>query len=505
MPIAGLNDGRTTAPHLSSGSSDYQTELPISRKTFFLFLATCAALHVLSRRVVTETAGIDDVDQVLRAQLWGWGYGPQPPFYTWLTKIFLGLFGYSVVSMLLLKETLMFSIYALVYTASRQLTRSHLCGLIAAALLQANPSIAWEAHRELTHTVLASLCSVGAIALFFRLDPLRWGEYVLFGICCGLGVLAKYNFVIVWVALLLGACCVPELRPVLFNRKFLLAILLTVLVCAPNLLWQSQHRELALSSVYKLKIAAQGNWALIFRGLKKWLVDLLGQLGPMVAILVLLLGKKALRPALPLAGEKLLWRAAGWLLLIVCASIIIFRIGQVMDRYVQPLVVWVPIALVAAFREHWSQWHAKLLLAVGAFVAIAIALAAPGRVLLTDSLKKDHEVLNLPFQKFAADLRAMAQDADCIIAENHPLAGNLRFWFPTKLVIDPEVGPLFRPGPRKTLLVWHARKDDIPPPELVKFAASFTGQRDITRLQTFEELLKYHRQRSYRLGAAYLE
>ena len=173
MPSTELERGRQFSRSLPWACRETQGALPITLPQFFWFVASCCALHIILRRLVTETAGIDDVDQILRAQLWSWGYGPQPPLYTWLTKIFLGLFGYSVFSLLLLKELLIFSIYALVYAATRQVTQNHICALMAAALLQANPSIAWESHRELTHTVLASVFSTAAIYLFLRLEPRR--------------------------------------------------------------------------------------------------------------------------------------------------------------------------------------------------------------------------------------------------------------------------------------------------------------------------------------------
>ena len=485
-------------------ASETRTTSPISPTSFFLVVAACCALHAILRRLVSETAGIDDVDQVLRAQLWAWGYGPQPPLYTWLTKIFLGTFGYSVFSLLLLKEVLIFSIYALVYTVARRLTKSHAYAVVAAVLLQANPSIAWEAHRELTHTVLASVFSTAAVYCFLRLDPKRWTGYLLFGVCCGFGALAKYNFVLAWLALLLAAGCVRDLRPVIFNRKFLLSILLTLIICAPHVVWVLHHRELALQSVHKLKLAHAGDWNAVTRAFAKWLVDILGQIGPMAGVLLLLLGKNIMKPAKPVAGEKLLWISAGWILLIVSASIFSFRVGRVMDRYLQPLFVWLPVVFAAAFRRHWSRPRVIALVSLSAVCAAGVLIAAPGRVLLTEFLQK-HEVLNTPFQRLAHDLRPLAEDADCIIAEDHPLAGNLRLWFPTKLVIDPEVGPLFKPGPRKTLLVWNVGEKTSPPADLVQFATAFTGQQRLVTERTFSELLKYHRQRRIEIGVAALE
>src|SRR5438477_1645727 len=93
---------------------------PPTRAQLFLLLALCFAAQAVLRGLVSEVAGIDDVDQILRAQLWSWGYGPQPPLYTWLTKIFLGTFGYNTFALALLKETLVFGIFAFVYASTWQ-------------------------------------------------------------------------------------------------------------------------------------------------------------------------------------------------------------------------------------------------------------------------------------------------------------------------------------------------------------------------------------------------
>jgi hypothetical protein len=79
MSSTELERGRQFSRPLSWACSEAQGALPITLPQFFWFVAGCCALHVFLRRLVTETAGIDDVDQVLRAQLWSWGYGPQPP------------------------------------------------------------------------------------------------------------------------------------------------------------------------------------------------------------------------------------------------------------------------------------------------------------------------------------------------------------------------------------------------------------------------------------------
>lgn len=504
MPSGELGGSLDRSGTFSGSQPALSVAFPIATTQLLYLLLGCFALHVLLRCVVSETAGIDDVDQVLRAQIWSWGYGPQPPLYTWLTKIFLNVFGYSVFSLLLLKELLVFSIYGLVFASARQLTRSNLCAVAATALLQANFSIAWEAHRELTHTVLVSAMSVATIYFFLRLAPDRWTSYLWFGTCSGLGMLSKYNFVILWVALWLSAFSIRELRPVLLNRRMLGALFIAGVICLPHFFWVFQHRELAFSSVQKLKIATNWNWTQLAAVLGKWILAALAHIGPMLAIVALVFGQGFKRFSNATTGQTLLWRTIWWVVILVTANIILFRVTGVRDRYVQPFFVWLPILIVASLRQPVSSRRVALLLGLSVLAAGVILLVAPGRVLLTEWLRKK-EVLNTPFRKLAQDLTPAIETADCVIAENHTLAGNLRLWFPNKLVLDPEVGPLFASGSRKCLLVWNADNHPSPPAELLKFTKSFTGKDSLGPINAFQELLKYHHRRTIRLAAAEID
>src|SRR5436190_13943154 len=103
-----------TLPPTEVASEKEFSFLP-SRSQFFLLLLSYFLLHVVFRGSISEVAGIDDCDQIVRAQIWSWGYGPQGPVYTWLLKIFLEAFGYHIYSVTLLKELFIFGIYALTF------------------------------------------------------------------------------------------------------------------------------------------------------------------------------------------------------------------------------------------------------------------------------------------------------------------------------------------------------------------------------------------------------
>jgi 4-amino-4-deoxy-L-arabinose transferase-like glycosyltransferase len=130
---------------------------------------------------------------------------------------------------------------------------------------------------------------LATIDSFLRLEPERWDRYVLFGIATGLGLLSKYNFVLMFLALVLAGLCVPELRKIILNRKMLGSLAVALILCTPHLYWISQHRDLAFSSVQKLKLLEGSRWALpMARALGKWVLAIFAHLGIMLGIVLLL-------------------------------------------------------------------------------------------------------------------------------------------------------------------------------------------------------------------------
>src|SRR5882762_10917298 len=142
-------------------------------KQLFVILAAYFSLHLILRTLVSETVGFDEADELLAGQRLSWGYGPQPPLYTWLLILFTRTLGLSVFSLTLLRELILCGCYLLTYFNARTLTRSHACGVAAVVALQFCPSIAWEAQRDLTHSILASTMVMALLLIFLHLQPRR--------------------------------------------------------------------------------------------------------------------------------------------------------------------------------------------------------------------------------------------------------------------------------------------------------------------------------------------
>jgi len=480
-----------------------------SPKQFFLLLLTYFGLHLIFRTIVSESAGIDEAYQLLVGQKLQWGYGPHAPLYTWLMILFLRTFGSSEFSLTLLRELLLLGTYTLTYLNARELTRSHALGILAAVALQFHPSLVWESQRELTNSIVASTMALATLLSFLRMRPGRWGGWIAFGIFGGLTALSKYNATIFYGAMLVAAFVIPQLRQRMLNWRLAVAILISVAVVTPNALWAYAHQDLTLSLTYKFGIHESMPWFKSVQiGLVHWIVSVAAHVAPVVAVFAAILWRPIFverRLSLHSDYEKFLcYTFIG--VLAFGIVVVLFKVTEFKDRWLQPLFVATPILIVVVARDALNRTRLKILTLFALALSCIVVIAAPGRLYFTE--KRDRrDILNAPFRRFAADLKQRAQDVDFIVAGTYWVAGNLHLWFPDKPIFSSEwdlVPPdITFPG-QKCLIVWNAEGGDKTPQKVKDFAQSLSGNEE--PVPTFiEEKWKYHQHKVMRLGVMALK
>ena len=73
-------------------------------RLFALALAIFLSIHLALNLVLSGSFSPDDADQLIFSQSLAWGYYEQPPLYSWLTYLFLHLFGLTYLSYYLVKS-----------------------------------------------------------------------------------------------------------------------------------------------------------------------------------------------------------------------------------------------------------------------------------------------------------------------------------------------------------------------------------------------------------------
>ena len=409
------------------------TALPKRSTTLAIAAAALVyfALNALSLGLVTPTAEWDHAEQLILSQFPALGYNSQPPLYTWLVQALFAVTGPSLPALLALKALLLTLLVAGVAAAARELGLSPARQWIAVLGLALIPQIVWEDQRNFTHTVLVVVVAAWTLVAVLRL-PRRpdWPTYLALGLLLGLGALSKYNFGFFALGLLAAAATLPAWRRVMLSWRFAAALAMAAAVFAPHALWALSAPSAAGEGFHKLQMSAGIGWGT--------LLDLAAGLGAMLGVLLLVSplllrrGRGGGTDRAPRPGCRLLWRAAGVVLALAVALILVSGARDIKEHWLQPMLFYAPLLL--ACHAAPSGRGGRIFVALALVVLVAVSVALPGQALWADPQRPSR--LNAPYRALAADMRAAGARPELVLADSDPLAGNLRLAFPDAVVMS---------------------------------------------------------------------
>jgi hypothetical protein len=375
------------------------------------------------------------------------------------------------------------------------------------------PQIAWESHRDLTHSVLVTSVSSGFFYVMVTL--LHTGRtrcYLLLGLLLGLGALSKHNFVLFAAALLAAGLCQREVRGRLLDRRMLLAGALAGLVVLPHFLWLLDHfhpdtslttRKLALhSGMQSVMVIATGLGELVWASIRF--------LSPFWLICVLVFPTLVPRRSSGATLRHQDRRTLEWFFLMVfiilAAAIILFGVTQFKDRWMQPFLFLVPLYVFVRLQDVGGVTPGRLQM-------FACVLAIFGLLFLVAPLVQAwvapwfgmYSRLHAPFEEVAQQLREAGFRKGTIVAETTFIGGNLRLEFSTSRVLTPGARSAVQAAPQEPgqcLVVWHS-DDRLPLPPLLRPFLEETLHARLPSDQApryIDARLKRSHQRVFRIG-----
>jgi len=459
------------------GSSKRFLENP---RTALGLLAIYFAIHVILRSLISDSLQTDEAEQSFVTQVWFWGYGSQPPLYTWLQIPMFAVFGVNVFGLALLKNILLFSTYLFTYLTGREIFRETRPALLATFSLLFIILFAWESQRDQTHLVLATAVSAATlyvgVCLFQSRAPV-W--YCLLGVLAALGVLAKYNYAVMILSLWLAALSLPAVRPIILDRKLLLTIACFLLVIFPHALWAWTNPNLLFSQANKFNIPESGNF--LFASLKGAGVLLKRTfefaVGPLVIFgLVSFRAPKIAETSADRALTSGLRRMLLMGLLLCLITVFAFQVTAIRARWLQPLFISLPLLLVVWTQPRLDQKRINFIFAIAALLMVLVPATLYGRIATARWLGRTTH-LNIPYRTFAERIRAAGFTRGLIITDSHQLAGNLRLQFPDSTIAAAWNIRVTVPSTNQmpTLIAWRPTgKLEMPEP-LLKFSVQEFG------------------------------
>jgi lipopolysaccharide core galacturonosyltransferase RgtB len=441
-----------------------------------VILAGYGLLHVLIRLVISEGAELDEAEQLLLSQSVAIGYTDQPPLYTWLLIGFEAIFGVNILSLAILKNLLLFITHLCLFLAAKIVLNDAYLASLTSLSLWLVPQIAWESHRDLTHSVLVTSVSSGFLyVLMTLLHTGRTWCYLILGILLGLGALSKHSFLLFAGALLAAVLSQRQVRGLLLDCRMLLACALAGLVVLPHFLWLLDHFHPDTSlTTRKLGMhSGMPSVTVIATGLGKIVWASVRFLSPFWLVCVLVFPKLVTRR---LSGDT--WRyqyrrtlERFFLIvgIILAVTVILFGVTHFKDRWMQPFLFLVPLYVFLRLQDVGGIVAGKLHIYAG-------VLALSGLVFLVAPLVQAwvapwfgmYSRLHAPFEEVARQLTEAGFRKGTIVAETTFIGGNLRLMFPTSRMVTPEVRSAMHVDPQASgqcLVVWDGdNRPPLPPP-----------------------------------------
>ncbi len=431
------------------------------------------ALQVVLRSLSAGNLGLDEAEQLVMAQTWQAGYGPQPPLYTWLFLALKPLTGESVLSLALLKFGLLAVALLATFRLCRQLFGQPLVAAVAALTILYLPQVAWESQRALTHSVIALAAVALATTLFVDLVTRRRSrDYWLFGLALAACALSKHNAVFLPFGLLLAGLLLPASRPALLDRRLAGALGLALLLVLPNLVWMAFNGEAALARSGKLAMEPETGLLDSLSAIGRALISF-ALLPTLLLALIALLPSSG--PRLPAAPDPRLRRLLTLALALAALTVMLLVIGasadRMKDRWLTPLLFpAVPVAF-AWLAPRLTRRRLRLAAAAAGVIALGSMAALWTRQLLPAGWAEAPN-MEAPFHVLAPSLPAEGT----LLAASNWVAGNLRLHRPGLAAVTPEYrGAGQDPPARPLVLVWQARSGETVPPALRALAGELLG------------------------------
>lgn len=430
-------------------------------------------VHFLVRLLLSQNYTLDESEQILFGQSLEWGYRfRHPPLITWLTWGTLTATGQSRVAFFLLKYVLMFTGFLAYFQAARLVIRDEKLAGFAVFGLLTTVVIGYMPHVDLMHTVaLTSLLAAYLWADALVISRGRWLDYILLGVIAGLGILSKYIFVVLPIAMAVGTAFVPRFRARLRVGPLLVALVIALAIVAPYAWWAKTH-EYSLFALAQTITKGSGpavNFAGWLKGTLNLDIALVLFAMPMAALFAALYWP-ALRPIRRASDEDRDWLKLYGIAMVVGAVIMwgaVFFVGtesfkeRWMHQVLLPLPIWLFLrAKIAGTGERANKLYVglALLFAVGV-VAARVGIYEFGAA----RCKNCREYW--PMQAYARNLELAGFNSGTIVAagpqasEAYDLAGNLRGVFPQARVLTPgyPVSVFGPPVPGQCLIVWQGQ------------------------------------------------
>ncbi|MCP4941494.1 MAG: hypothetical protein GY924_05875 [Planctomycetaceae bacterium] len=418
------------------------------RSVVLIGLAVYFCAHALLRGFISPALNFDESEQSFLSQSLAWGYNSQPPLYTWIQTLFFEVLGCNAFAMAVMKNAFLLLTYWLLFRAIEEVTKSVPLAIVGSLGMFTIPQIAWESHRDLSHTVAATCMTCALFYCIVRMAGQKfvkpWIGYLCLGLIVAAGIMFKYNFGIVVVGFVIAGLTITEYRRLLLNSRMLLSVVTAAAILTPHLFWVLGHSAIASRKTVQTLTGDRSEFWLenMWLGSQAFVISAVACCGlTLVVFTVLYVRKSTSVPEPSLKTKSAMLLIERFLIVVVAILFMLVLSGHAIEfknRWFQPFVCLLPAYLVLRFGGHVLARPRMQSLAQVMTVAIMIVLlgAMTARP-LAGQWRGKYCWLNMPYDQLAIEIENQLETTpQIVVTPDMRLGGNLRVFLPDATIMS---------------------------------------------------------------------
>ena len=401
----------------------------------------------------------DDAEQFYYAQSWALGYkGSQPPLFTWLVKAAESIMGVGVGALFAVKYATLFGLYGFYYLTAHLIIKDKMLAAFAGLSPVAFYYIGWDSVVNYSNSVMLAASLAATIFMLFRLRThSSFVHYALLGLVITCGLLAKYNFVLSLVPLIIAGLFHSEIRRSLISLKIILTAAVVLILVMPHGYWAITDVE-GLVTVFDVSARpwqAADNWVFgVASGMGKLIVGMIAFVMPAGLFMVLCFARpiihsrKETNTTIRFFEIYFLFYALIMVFLVLATQATDIQNHWLMGMLPFPLYVFARLDQKAEDIGLRAKRSYLILLCV---CSIAVIGVLGGRALVAPETCRKCNFF-LPWAGISNEISSAGFKSGTIVTFDYPnqISGNLRRYFPDARVMSARFSPL-KPPPPQTL------------------------------------------------------
>ena len=214
-------------------------------KTLIFFLFAHLIIWTLVPSISNTNLPLDTIEHLAWSTNLNWGYGKHPPLIAFVLKIFYEIFSNQDWAYYFLSQLFVVCSFFIVFKFSQEFLKNKTYSLISILLLEGIYFYNFTTPEFNVNVCQLPFWALSVLYCWKGLKNNKLFDWLLFGLFAGLGILSKYLFVYLLIAMDIFFLYMIVKKKIDF--KFLISLIPFLLILLPHFIWLSENSYATIS------------------------------------------------------------------------------------------------------------------------------------------------------------------------------------------------------------------------------------------------------------------